>query len=62
MAWYDNIERAWDDLPGYDERFRRTWRYYLLGSAASFRVRNLQLWQLVLRRAARPSPVYQAVR
>jgi cyclopropane-fatty-acyl-phospholipid synthase len=62
MAWSDNIERAWDDLPHYDEHFRRTWQYYLLGSAAAFRVRNLQLWQLVLRRAGRRSPVYQAVR
>jgi cyclopropane-fatty-acyl-phospholipid synthase len=62
MAWYHNIESAWDELPAYDERFRRTWRYYLLASAASFRVRELQLWQIVFRRTGRPSPVYQAVR
>lgn len=62
MAWYDNIEAAWDELPDYDEQFRRTWRYYLLASAASFRVRNLQLWQLVYTKARQRSGVYQAVR
>ncbi|MGF1599641.1 MAG: cyclopropane fatty acyl phospholipid synthase [Acidimicrobiales bacterium] len=62
MAWHHNIDAAWDDLPDYDERFRRTWRYYLLGSAASFRVRNLQLWQLVFTKARRYSGVYRAVR
>ena len=62
MAWHHNIEDAWADLPGYDERFRRTWRYYLLSSAGSFRVRELQLWQIVFSRAGRPSPVYPAIR
>ena len=62
LTWNRNIEEAWDDLPHYDEHFRRTWRYYLLASAASFRVRNLQLWQIVWRRAGRLSEVYQGVR
>ncbi len=62
MAWHANIEAAWGDLPAYDERFRRTWRYYLLASAAAFRVRELQLWQIVLTRSRRYSPVYSAVR
>ncbi|MEL7158755.1 MAG: class I SAM-dependent methyltransferase, partial [Actinomycetota bacterium] len=62
MAWHDNISGRWDEIPHYDETFRRTWDYYLLASAASFRTRQLQLWQLVFRRAARTSPVYQAVR
>ena len=62
MAWHANIEGAWDDLPNYDERFRRTWRYYLLSSAGSFRVRELQLWQVVFSRARRRSHVYRAVR
>ena len=35
---------------------------YLLGSAAAFRVRNLQLYQIVLRRAGRASPTYVAAR
>ena len=49
QAWRRNIEAAWARLPArYDERFRRMWRYYLAGSMASFRIRRLQLWQLVL--------------
>ena len=48
QAWRDNVEAAWDRLPGYDERFRRMWRFYLSASMASFRARRIQLWQLVL--------------
>ncbi|WP_202842728.1 cyclopropane fatty acyl phospholipid synthase [Luteimonas saliphila] len=49
QAWRDNIEAAWTTLPPrYDERFRRMWRYYLSASMACFRVRLIQLWQLVL--------------
>lgn len=62
MAWYDNIEDGWSDLGEYDERFRRTWRYYLMVSAAGFRVRNNQLWQVVFRRGGRESDVYASVR
>ncbi|MEM7288608.1 MAG: cyclopropane fatty acyl phospholipid synthase [Actinomycetota bacterium] len=62
LAWWRNIEDRWSEIPHYDERFRRTWRYYLLASAASFRVRNLQLWQIVFRPSKRVSDVYRAVR
>jgi cyclopropane-fatty-acyl-phospholipid synthase len=62
MAWHRNVEAAWDDLPNYDEHFRRTWRYYLLASAASFRTRHLQLWQLVFTKSGRSSGTYTAVR
>ncbi|MFG1497508.1 cyclopropane fatty acyl phospholipid synthase [Saccharospirillum sp. HFRX-1] len=47
MAWAKNIDAAWDDLPEYDERFRRMWRYYLHACAGYFRSRQGQLWQLV---------------
>jgi cyclopropane-fatty-acyl-phospholipid synthase len=47
-AWRDNIDAAWSQLPDYDERFRRMWRYYLSASMAVFRTRRAQLWQLVL--------------
>ncbi len=49
MCWYENIEAAWGDLDTqkYDEKFRRMWRYYLLGCAGGFRARELQLWQVV---------------
>ncbi len=48
-CWHRNFEDAWPELKGrYDERFHRMWRYYLLGSAGSFRARRNQLWQIVL--------------
>ena len=49
QAWRDNVEAAWEVLDtGYDERFRRMWRFYLAASMATFRSRRSQLWQLVL--------------
>jgi cyclopropane-fatty-acyl-phospholipid synthase len=52
MAWLANFDAAWPELvasdPRYDERFRRMWRYYICGSAATFRTRRDQLWQLTL--------------
>lgn len=61
LAWRANIEARWTDLPTYDEHFRRTWRYYLGASAASFRVRDLQLWQLVMSRQNQVSRTYRRV-
>ena len=58
MAWHRNVTAAWGDLPAYDERFRRTWDYYLLSSAGSFRARALQLWQIVFTRSRRRSNTY----
>jgi len=49
MAWYENFQRAWPGLVArYDERFYRMWEFYLLSSAATFRARTNQLWQIVL--------------
>lgn len=49
MAWRANFDAAWPRLePRYGERFRRMWRFYLSASAALFRARRDQLWQLVL--------------
>jgi len=62
MAWLANIEASWEEIPHYDESFRRMWRYYLQISAAGFRARNTQLWQLVFRRANHRSASYRAVR
>lgn len=48
-AWYDNFEAGWPRLRArYGEAFRRLWHYYLGVSAASFRARRNQLWQIVL--------------
>ena len=59
LAWHRNVTEAWEDLTAYDERFRRTWDYYLLSSAGSFRARALQLWQIVFTRSRRRSEVYR---
>lgn len=49
LAWRDNFDDAWPALRAQrDERFRRTWRYYLSICAGAFRARRNQLWQLVL--------------
>ena len=48
MAWAANFEHRWDALKdGYDERFHRMWRYYLLSCAGCFRARQSQVWQIV---------------
>ncbi len=48
MCWADNFDRHWPRLAAhYNEIFRRRWRYYLLGCAALFRMRKVQLYQIV---------------
>jgi cyclopropane-fatty-acyl-phospholipid synthase len=48
-AWKANFDAAWPELSArYDERFRRMWHFYLAVSAAVFRSRRDQLWQLTL--------------
>jgi cyclopropane-fatty-acyl-phospholipid synthase len=62
MAWHNNFEKNWGQLkPNYDERFHRMWRYYLLLSAASFRARKNQLWQIVLSKNGVPGG-YKSIR
>jgi cyclopropane-fatty-acyl-phospholipid synthase len=49
MAWLANFDANWQLIASqYSDRFRRMWRFYLTASAASFRTRRNQLWQLVL--------------
>jgi len=48
IAWRANFDAAWPRLAQkYGERFRRMWHFYLSASAANFRARRLQLWQIV---------------
>jgi cyclopropane-fatty-acyl-phospholipid synthase len=47
-SWRERFEAGWENLRplGYDERFRRLWRFYLSTSEAGFmerRIRDLQL-------------------
>jgi cyclopropane-fatty-acyl-phospholipid synthase len=49
MAWHKNFSSKWEKIKDqYSERFYRMWTFYLLSSAAAFRARNKQVWQLVL--------------
>jgi cyclopropane-fatty-acyl-phospholipid synthase len=49
MTWLANFDARWPAIASrYDERFRRMWRYYLSSSAASFRARRSQLWQVLM--------------
>jgi cyclopropane-fatty-acyl-phospholipid synthase len=58
MAWWDNFSHGWADLrQKYGDRFYRMWKFYLIGSAAGFRARKMQLWQLVLSKGDVPSYV-----
>jgi len=49
MEWYRRFEARWSEIAQqYDERFRRMWTFWLLSSAAHFRSRRGQLWQVLL--------------
>lgn len=49
IAWYKNFKESWQELKArYSERFYRMWEYYLLCSAASFRARKNNQWQIIL--------------
>jgi cyclopropane-fatty-acyl-phospholipid synthase len=49
MAWHQRFEVSWPTIaPRYGEQFRRMWRFWLLTSAACFRARRNQLWQVLL--------------
>ena len=62
MAWYNNFNAGWPALKEkYGDRFYRMWKYYLLTCAASFRVRNIQLWQIVLSKGGVPGG-YESIR
>lgn len=47
-VWRRNFENGWAELKQqYNETFHRMWYYYLSISAASFRARKNQVWQIV---------------
>jgi cyclopropane-fatty-acyl-phospholipid synthase len=48
MEWWANFDAAWPKLRDkYGDRFYRMWKYYLLASAAEFRARHHNLFQIV---------------
>jgi cyclopropane-fatty-acyl-phospholipid synthase len=57
MAWWANFDAAWPTLRArYGEPFYRMWKYYLLTSAAYFRGRQHNLFQIVATPAGAPQP------
>ncbi|MEO1193904.1 MAG: cyclopropane-fatty-acyl-phospholipid synthase family protein [Pseudomonadota bacterium] len=48
--WRQRFEAAWQDVAtlGFDQRFRRLWRYYLSYCEAGFRAGRIDLRQIVL--------------
>jgi cyclopropane-fatty-acyl-phospholipid synthase len=54
MEWLKKFEEHWPELhKNYDDAFYRMWKYYLCASAASFRARKNNLWQIVLTKQQR---------
>ena len=54
VAWRERFRAAWPNLVpmGFDERFRRTWEYYLSYCEAGFRSGNIDVRQLVYAKGA----------
>lgn len=62
MSWFKNFDENWPKLKSkYGDRFYRMWKFYLLSSAGSFRVRSAQLWQIVLSKHGVPGG-YESIR
>ena len=56
-AWWENCERAKEELSDhYDKTFWRMWKFYLLGSAAAFRSRDFQHYQVVMTKGRLEQP------
>ncbi|MFW5681171.1 MAG: class I SAM-dependent methyltransferase [Pseudomonadota bacterium] len=53
-TWAQRFQRAWPEIQpqGFDERFRRTWSYYLAYCEAGFSLGSIDVEQVVFRRLA----------
>jgi len=67
-AWFANFDRNWQASPTLRarfapdaDRFYRTWKFYLLACAGTFRARVNHLWHFVLSKRGVVGG-YQAVR
>ena len=57
MAWWASFDAAWPSLRArYGDSFYRMWKFYLLSSAAGFRARRQQLYQVVMTRIGTRCP------
>ena len=55
--WRERFEARWHDLSGtYDERFRRMWEFYLVGSEISFRYFGFMVFQVQLAKSVDAAP------
>jgi cyclopropane-fatty-acyl-phospholipid synthase len=51
LAWHANFVKSYSELENkYNKTFYRMWEFYLLSSAALFRTRKIQLYQIVMRK------------
>ncbi len=56
--WRERFEARWPSLSDrYDERFRRMWEFYLVGSEISFRYFGFMVFQIQLARAVDAAPL-----
>ena len=70
-CWFENFDRYWaeeddkaaavENFTGDPDVFYRMWKYYLLSVAASFSVRELSVWQMVMSKHGVPGG-YETVR
>lgn len=48
MMWYNRFQQGWQERSNqYDERFKRMCSYDLNAGAGAFRIRDIQLWQIL---------------
>ena len=56
--WRERFEARWPELSQiYDERFRRMWNFYLVGSEISFRYFGFMVFQIQLAKAVDAAPL-----
>lgn len=48
LAWYKNINSKWNEIPNYNEKFKKMWNFYLIACAVSFELCHLKLWQILI--------------
>ena len=62
MCWFENFVSSYEEIKDkYNKEFYRMWTFWLLSSAANFRARTLQLWQVLfsLEGSERPIKTYR---
>ncbi|WP_237480970.1 SAM-dependent methyltransferase [Lichenibacterium dinghuense] len=56
--WHERFEARWPELSrSYDERFKRMWEFYLVGSEISFRYFGFMVFQMQLAKSVDAAPM-----